>query len=104
MEITRIPNLNWPVVIAYGLLFYSSYLVWRRARSLWSLVSALSFGLLLILNLVPVIFFVFPALLPVLHPALLFFGWPISLIFLVGALALALALRSLPGQAPNKRL
>jgi hypothetical protein len=102
VEIIRFPNLSWELLLTYGLLTYSSWLVWRQHHSSLGLVSLLCFGYSAVSVLAPVaVFYLAPqreALLPLVYQLL---GWPRSLAVLFGALALALALRSLSGQAPN---
>jgi|SRR5690554_2967089 hypothetical protein len=97
METIRIPNVYWPLLIAYALFIYAAFLAWKQSASFFGLISILSFIFLVFIEAAPIILFFFTDNLESTLPMLFELrGWPHSLLLLVGPISIILALRLRP--------
>ena len=102
METIHLPNVYWPLIIAYILIAYAAFLAWKRSSSVYGLVAIFSFACLISIDAAPIFLFTFAESLDATLP--IFFElrkWPHSLLLISGPLFLVLALHAKPKFEPN---
>ena len=100
METIRVPNVYWPLLIAYALFAYAAFLAWKQSSSFFGLLSIFSFTVLAFIEGAPILLFFFTDNLES-NLSMLFElrRWLHSLLLLVGPISIIVALRLRP--APN---
>jgi len=97
VETIRIPNVYWPLLIAYALFAYAAFLAWKQSSSFFGLLSIFSFIALAFIEGAPILLFFYTDNLEA-NLAMLFelHTWPHPLLLLVGPISIIVALRLRP--------
>lgn len=97
METIRIPNVYWPLLIAYTLFAYAAFLAWKQSSSFFGLLSIFSFIALAFIEGAPMLLFFYTDNLEA-NLTMLFElrAWPHSLLLFAGSISIIVALRLRP--------
>jgi len=97
VETIRIPNVYWPLLIAYALFAYAAFLAWKQSSSFFGLLSIFSFTVLAFIEGAPILLFLFTETLES-NLSMLFElrRWLHPLLLLVGPISIIVALRLRP--------
>lgn len=97
METIPIPNVYWPLLIAYALFAYAALLAWKQSSSFFGMLAIFSFTVLALIEGAPILLFFFTDNLES-NLSILFElrRWLHSLLLLIGPISIIVALRIRP--------
>ncbi|MGG2399709.1 hypothetical protein ACJRW5_22450 [Pseudomonas sp. SH1-B] len=95
METIHLPTVHWPLFAAYTLLVYAALLVRKQSNSMFGVIAVVSFALLAIIEVTPMLLFHFINDLESVLAVLSWLrSWPHALLLVCGPLSVILALRT----------